>query len=40
MARPKMVTIEKSDGNQLTEERIICDMARMMKQLELGAEII
>ena len=32
-----MVTIAKSNGKQLTEERIIYDMASMMKQLELGA---
>lgn len=32
-----MVTIAKSNGEELTEERIIYDMASMMKQLELGA---
>lgn len=32
-----MVTIAKSDGEKLTEERIIYDMASMMKQLELSA---
>ena len=32
-----MVTIAKSNGKQLTEERIIYDMASMIKQLELAA---